>query len=342
MRILVIGGTGFSGPHVVRGLIDKGHEAALFHRGRTEDDFPDGVQHILGDRKHLKDFADEFHVFAPQIVLDMIPVGKGHARDVMDVFTGVAQRVIAISSQDVYRAYGKLIGVESCPIEPIPLSEESPLRDRLYPFRKQVDPSHPYYHYDKILAEQVFMSSPELPGTILRYPMVYGPRDLQHRLFQYLKRMDDNRPAVVLTQGMASWRCSKGYVEDVAAAVVLAVTDERAVGRIYNVAEEEALSEAEWVAAIGAAAGWNGRVVIVPDDDVPKHLAPDICTAQHLVVDTTRIREELGYTGSVSREEALQRTVAWERSHPPEKTDPNAFDYAAEDALLAEGKDGLQ
>jgi hypothetical protein len=54
------------------------------------------------------------------------------------------------------------------------------------------------------------------------------------------------------------------------------------------------------------------------------------------VVDTTRIREELGYTEPVSRDEALRRTVAWERAHPPEEVDPQAFDYAAEDALLAE------
>jgi nucleoside-diphosphate-sugar epimerase len=36
MRILIIGGTRFSGPHVVRRLIDMGHQIALFHRGKTE------------------------------------------------------------------------------------------------------------------------------------------------------------------------------------------------------------------------------------------------------------------------------------------------------------------
>jgi nucleoside-diphosphate-sugar epimerase len=266
----------------------------------------------------------------------MIPLTQQHAQSVMGVFTGVAQRVIAISSQDVYRAYGKLIGIEPGPIEPIPLTEESALRQKLYPYREQVDPSHHLYHYDKILAEQVYLGSPALPGTILRYPMVYGPGDPQHRLFPYLKRMEDERPAILLDQGMATWRCTRGYVENVAAAVGLAVTDERAMGRIYNVGEEQALSEADWVRAIGAAVGWRGEVVVVPKERMPDHLVVNMNTAQPLVVDTTRIRDELGYAEAVSQGEGLRRTVDWERAHFPEKVDLRAFDYAAEDAVLAE------
>ena len=206
MRILVIGGTGFSGPHVVRSLVDMGHQVALFHRGQTEADFPGDVQHILGDRKQLDDYAEELKRFNPQIVLDMIPVSEHDARRVMTMFKGMAQRVVALSSQDVYRAYGKLIRIESGPPEPVPLTEDSPLRTKLYPYRGQVAPDHWAYHYEKILVEQVFMADPEVPGTILRLPMVYGPRDRQHRLFQHLKRMDDDRPAILLEEGLAHWR----------------------------------------------------------------------------------------------------------------------------------------
>jgi nucleoside-diphosphate-sugar epimerase len=167
MRILVIGGTGFSGPHVVRRLVSQGHEIVLFHRGRTETDLPEEVQHIPGDRNHIKDFAEALKRCAPQIVLDMIPATEQHARDVMDLFTGVAQRVVAISSQDVYRAYGKLIGIETGPLESVPLTEASPLRQKHYPYRERVDPGHRLYHYEKILVEQVYMNTPDLPGTSL-------------------------------------------------------------------------------------------------------------------------------------------------------------------------------
>ena len=49
MRILVIGGTRYVGPHVVRGLVGLGHEVMLFHRGEHEPELLDGARHIHGD-----------------------------------------------------------------------------------------------------------------------------------------------------------------------------------------------------------------------------------------------------------------------------------------------------
>ena len=43
MRVLVIGGTGFIGPYVVRRLVAQGHDVAVFHRGRTQADLPSGA-----------------------------------------------------------------------------------------------------------------------------------------------------------------------------------------------------------------------------------------------------------------------------------------------------------
>jgi nucleoside-diphosphate-sugar epimerase len=190
------------------------------------------------------------------------------------------------------------------------------------------------YHYDKIPVERLLMSEPGLPGTILRYPIVYGPGDRQHRLFPYLKRMDDGRPAIVLSQGMAAWRCNRGYSEDMAKAVVLAITSEAAAGRIYNVAEPGSMTEAEWIGAIAKSAGWPGRVVTVPGEDLPEKLRDDMDTGQPLWADTTAIRADLGYLEEFTREEALRRTIEWERAHPPEKVDPEQYDYEAEDAVL--------
>ncbi len=338
MRVLVIGGTGFIGPDVVQCLSRMGHKITLFHRGQTMADLPPGVQHLLGDRRHLADFADEFKRLAPQVVLDMIPRTEQEAWMVMGTFKSIARRVVALSSQDVYRAYGKLIRIEPGPIEPLPLTEEAPLRQKLYPYRGQIlrdqdDPRRWMDDYDKILVERVVMGDPDLPGTILRLPMIYGPRDSQHRLFEYLKRMDDHRPAILLEEGLANWRCTRGYVENVAAAIALAVTDERSAGRVYNIGEAEALTMAEWIRKIGQAAGWSGEVVAVPEGHLPAHLTMSINIGQHLVADTTRIREELGYGEPVSQDEALRRTIAWERAHPPDEVDPGQFDYAAEDAV---------
>jgi hypothetical protein len=56
---------------------------------------------------------------------------------------------------------------------------------------------------------------------------------------------------------------------------------------------------------------------------------------QGLDYDTTRLRRELGYEEPVSEEEALHRTIAWERANPPGQLDPAQFDYAAEDRALS-------
>lgn len=57
------------------------------------------------------------------------------------------------------------------------------------------------------------------------------------------------------------------------------------------------------------------------------------------MVDRTRIRQELGYSEPVSLEEALRRTIAWERLYPPQAISPWAapgmLDYATEDAILS-------
>lgn len=276
MRILIIGGTNFMGPLVVGMLQRQGHEITVFHRGQTEADLPTGVRQMLGDRANLAAFRNEFAHLAPEVVLDMISYTEQNALTFMDVFKGIARRAVVVSSGDVYRAYGRVIRTEPGSPDPVPLTEDAPLREKPYPYRgttlrSQDDAQSWMDDYDKIPVERITLNTPELPGTILRLPMVYGPRDTMHRLFGYLKRMDDNRPTILLEEGMAHWRWTRGYVENVATAIALAVTDERARGRIYNVGEETALSTSEWIQNIGKAAKWQGEIVIVPDNQLPSH-----------------------------------------------------------------------
>ncbi len=49
MKILIIGGTNFIGPWVVRHLVTMGHDVTLFHRGKTKAELPEPVNHIYGD-----------------------------------------------------------------------------------------------------------------------------------------------------------------------------------------------------------------------------------------------------------------------------------------------------
>lgn len=341
MRIVVIGGTGFIGPHVVRRLFERGHEIVLFHRGQTHADSPSEIVHRHGDRAGLANHRDDFARLAPEVILDVCPMTEDHAVSLMATFKGIARRVVVLSSGDVYRAYGLIRRKEEGPLEPTPVAEDAPLRQRLYPYRGETpraadDPMRWLDDYDKILVERAVMGDASLPGTVLRLPMVYGQGDhAAHRLFPYLKRMDDGRPAILPDEVRARWRWARGYVEDVAEAIVSAVLDDRAAGRIYNVSEPDALTEAEWVRTIGRAVGWSGEVVSLAEDHQPPRSRMPANFAQHLDYDTTRIRQELGYHERLSRLEALERTIEWERAHPPTAIDPQDFDYDAEDAALS-------
>ncbi|MEX2118585.1 MAG: NAD-dependent epimerase/dehydratase family protein [Pirellulales bacterium] len=336
MRVLVIGGTGFIGPWVVRHLAGQGHTVALFHRGHTAADLSSAVSHIHGDRQNLTTFTSEFAGFGPDVVLDMFPYVEQEAALLMQTFRGMARRVVAVSSMDVYRAYGRFSRLEDGPPDLHPFTEEAPLRSALYPYRASAQlASDLAYNYEKILVEQTVMGDAMLPGTVLRLPQVYGPGDPQHRLFEFLKRMIDKRPIILLEEGRARWRWTRGYVENVAAAVARAVTDDRAERRIYNVGDKEAFTETEWVERIGNVAGWIGSIRVISGAALPAHLAAPYDWRHHLVADTSRIRKELAYEDSIPIDEALRRTVAWEYAHLPAQVDHFRFDYPAEDAACA-------
>jgi tRNA threonylcarbamoyl adenosine modification protein YeaZ len=337
MRILVVGGTGFIGPHVVTRLVEMGHQVTVFHRGEHEAALPPSVQHVRHSaaRMPVVEMPEELRRLEPQVVLHMVAMGERDTEVCVRAFLGIARRLVVLSSGDVYRAFGVFQGVEPGPLEPVPLREQSPLRSVLYPYRKLG--GEQLRDYEKILVEQVAASEAALPATILRLPAVYGPLDPQLRFLPYVKRMEDHRPAILLEESQAAWRWTHAYVENVAAAIALAATDPRAAGRIYNVGEPATPALERRIAQIAALAGWHGRVVRLPSAGLPAHLREGHRYAQDIVLDSTRLRRELGFHEPVAGDEGLRRTLAWQRRHMPAAVDLARFDYRAEDAALEAG-----
>jgi nucleoside-diphosphate-sugar epimerase len=324
MKVLILGGTRFMGPYVVRRLSALGHDLTIFHRGETETELPPSVDHVHGDFARFADYVKALRARSPEVVLDMVPFREEDAQRLL-AFKGVARRVVTLSSCDVYRAFGRLTRTEAGEPDPTPLTEASPLRERL---------SDAGLSYNKTAVERLTMSEPELPATILRLPAIHGPGDSQHRLFGYLKRMEDRRPAILIDQTVANWHWMRGYVEDVAEAVALAVTNETAAGRIYNVVEPEAFSEWDWIREIAKVVGWPGEIVALPPEQLPEKMRGKADYRQDMVVDSSRIRRELGYAEIVPHAEALRRSIDWERANPP-TINPDDFDYQLEDRVLA-------
>jgi len=334
VRILVLGGTGFIGPKVVHLLAVKGHEVTVFHRGATETELPANVHHVHDDFGALSEHIGRLRAWRPDVILDMVPFidKQGHG---VRHFRGLARRATVITSCDVYRAFGRLWGTEPGPPDAIPLHEESPLRE------KRAGDVGPGTDYDNVEVEAAVGSDSELPLTILRLPATHGPGDPQHRLFPYVKRMDDGRSAILLDEAFARWHWPRGYVENVAAAIALGVEDDRAAGRVYNVCDSVSNTELEWVRRIGAVVGWEGEVLTVPNEALPLSLRVSLDFDQDYTVDSSRIRRELGYRELVPEDEALGRTIEWERRNPPE-AGALTIDYEAEDkAIIAVSDAGL-
>ncbi|HLA12838.1 MAG TPA: NAD-dependent epimerase/dehydratase family protein [Pyrinomonadaceae bacterium] len=324
MDVLILGGTRFIGPYVVRRLIELGHQVTVFHRGQTEIDVSSQVRHVHGDFSEFGNHLQELRRLSPEIVLDMVAFTREDGNRVLR-FKGVAQRGVVLSSGDVYRAFGRLHRSEPGEPESMPLTEDSPLRDKL---------SVGGLEYNKTAVERRVMSDPEFAVTVLRLPATYGPGDYQHRLFPYIKRMDDARPVILMEKLFYEWFWPRSYVENVAAAIVLAVTNDDSAGRIYNVAESETFTEAEWIREIAKVVGWQGRIVALAPEQLPPDMRSKIDLRQHLVIDSSRIRRELGFEEIVERTEGLRRTIRWERANPPD-VKPEDFNYAGEDLVLS-------
>jgi len=287
MNILVIGGTRFIGAHVVWQLANAGHAVTVYHRGEHESQLPAGVRHVRRPEAAMpvSSFPAELLTPAPDVVVHMIAMGEADARAAVEFFAGRTERMVWISSGDVYLAYGRFTGVEPGPVVPGLLNENSPLRTILHPYRDPNKPPGDFVNiYEKILIERIALSRPALPAMVLRLPKVYGPGENADLATVYAFR---NHP---------QWLWTHGYVENVARAIVLAALSPAATGRIYNVGEEHTPTIAE-------------RLAKLPPSSVPDNTDPKLNFQQDIAYDTSRIRKELGYAELVQEDEAMKATV---------------------------------
>jgi nucleoside-diphosphate-sugar epimerase len=233
----------------------------------------------------VADFPTDVQRIRPEIVVHMIAMGHSDAHAAVQTFGRSAQRFVVLSSGDVYRAYGRFAGLEPGPAEIGLLTEDSPLRSTRYPYRAQAKSGEDLaYYYEKILVEDEFLHGGNLPATVLRLPKVYGPGGNADLHTVYAWR---NHP---------NWRWTHGYVENVAAAIVLAAFHPRAAGRVYNVGEEYTPTVSERLAALPGS-------LVEPADDEGRHFDQDIA------YDTTRLRCELGYKEPIAYAEGIRRTL---------------------------------
>jgi 2'-hydroxyisoflavone reductase len=104
LHILILGGTGFIGPHLVRHAVSRGHKVTTFTRGRREADLPDSVERLTGDRNGQ---LDSLKGRTWDAVIDDSATNPDWVRQSTELLKGSAGRYLFTSSTGVYYPYLK-------------------------------------------------------------------------------------------------------------------------------------------------------------------------------------------------------------------------------------------
>lgn len=116
LRILILGGTGFIGPHMVREALRRGHEVELFNRGRTNDDLFPGLVTYVGDRDG-KLGALEGHEW--DAVIDNSGYVPRHVADSAKLLADAASQYLYVSSISAYASF-EIANDEESPLATMP------------------------------------------------------------------------------------------------------------------------------------------------------------------------------------------------------------------------------
>lgn len=320
---LVIGGTGPSGARIVERLLSADYRVTIVHTGAHEVPFSGPVDHIHADPRSL----DELRQALEDHHQDVAVATSGKIRHVVDVLRGRVRRLVAISGLPVYR--GWLAPVEGSGI-PVPIRESD---------AKEQDASE--YGHRVVQGERAVMDAHrrgDFEAAILRYTMVYGPYSYIPFEWFVVRRILDGRRAIAL-EADGLMVPQRGYADNLALAVMLALEHPAAAGRDYNVGDEQSLSVRSLVQLIADTLGHEWDLVPVPLRHSP--CRNPFALRQNTLMDMSRIRSELGYQDARGVVEATQETVRWLVEHPIGRGSPEearlgsaAFDYATEDATI--------
>ena len=311
--ILVTGGTGFIGSHLVERLVQQGRPVrCLVRRPSTTGNLPRAAELAYGDLESGAGLAEALH--GVDTVIHLAGVTK--ARTIADYHRGNA-----IATANLLRAavdVGRFVHVSS-------LAAAGPsLADRPL---TETDEPRPISHYgrSKLAGEQAVRQSPLARRTVIvRPPVVYGPRDRD--VYQVIRTVAHGWMAQI---GTAPRRFSQIYVGDLVDGLI-AAADCPGGGEVFYLANAAPVSWDEFGSVAARLMGRSVRTVPIPENAAyvfgmcadwwtrrsgkPGILSRDkvreACCAGW-VCDPGRALCELGFCASTGLEEGLRRTLDW-------------------------------
>jgi len=221
LSLLILGGTGFIGPHQVRYAVERGHKVTVFNRGRKSGLFGDAVEELVGNRDAKVDQG-----LAPlagdrkwDAVIDNSGYVPRHVRDSAELLKGRVGRYLYISTVAVY-------DFDKVPVFP----EDGPLAAAPEPATEEVT----WETYGPLKAECDRIARAVLGDacTVVRPSYIVGPGDTTDRFTYWADRI--HRGGDVLAPSNRGEVIQWVDVRDLCPWVVDLV--ERDAGGIYNAA----------------------------------------------------------------------------------------------------------
>jgi 2'-hydroxyisoflavone reductase len=191
LRILILGGTGFTGPDQVNYALSRGHKITVFNRGKTHPGIlPDSVEQLIGDRNGQ---LDALKGKQWDVAIDNPTTLPVWVRDAAQILKGNVDRYVFISTISVYADTSKPVDENS------PLAEykgADPMKETM---KNVVDSKFQLYGPLKALSEKE--AEKWFPGKslIIRPGLIVGPGDESDRFTYWVVRID--RDGEVLAPG---------------------------------------------------------------------------------------------------------------------------------------------
>jgi 2'-hydroxyisoflavone reductase len=181
MRLLILGGTGFVGPHQVRYALERGHHVTIFNRGKARVQWPGPVEELLGDRNtgDLKSLeGNEWDV-----CIDNPTTLPFWVRDAGRTLKGRVKHYIFISTISVYADNNMPNADESAAVAPYKGGDA--MAETLDTLHKDLELYGPLKALSEKEAEKQF------PGrtTIIRPGLIVGPGDETDRFTYWPVRL---------------------------------------------------------------------------------------------------------------------------------------------------------